>query len=119
MLPGIPDKIYVYYVTLSYLEELLEAGIKVYLHKGFIHAKTIVIDDHVSTVGTTNVDIRSFRLDYEVNALIYNNEFAKSCKEVFLKDIKDCTEVNLGTYNKRRLWHRIFESVCRLIAPLA
>jgi cardiolipin synthase A/B len=119
MLPGIPDKIYVHYVTLSYLEELLTAGIKVYLHKGFIHAKTIVIDDHVSTVGTTNVDIRSFKLDYEVNALIYNTTFAKNCMDVFLKDIKDCRELDLRAYNKRNLWHKIFESLCRLIAPLA
>lgn len=119
MVPGVPDKKYVYYVTLSYLEDLLNAGIKVYLHSGFIHAKTLVIDNHVSTVGTTNVDIRSFRLDYEVNAFIYNTDFAKKCRDTFFNDIKDCKQLDIETYCKRRLWYRMCESVCRLIAPLA
>ncbi len=119
MLPGIPDKRYVYYVTLSHVEELIKAGIKVYFHKGFIHAKTLVIDDHVSTVGTTNMDIRSFKLDYEVNAFVYNTKFAIECRDTFIKDIDDCKNIDIKTFRDRSMWSRFAESFCRLIAPLA
>lgn len=119
MIPGIPDKIFVYYVTLSYIEILLSYGVKVYLHSGFIHAKTIVMDDHVSTVGTTNMDNRSFKLDYEINAFIYNTDFAIKCRDTFLNDINDCTILDYNSYIKRSLWNKFWESVCRFISPLA
>lgn len=119
MIPGIPDKKFVYYVTLSYVQELLEAGIKVYKHAGFLHAKTFVIDDHVSSVGTTNFDIRSFKLDYEVNTLVYNTEFAKVCKNTFLKDIEDSREILLEEFKNRGWWSYFCESICRFVAPLS
>ncbi|MGH4117441.1 cardiolipin synthase [Clostridium sp.] len=119
MLPGIPDIKTVYAVSLLNAAKLLQCGIKVYLHSGFLHAKTLVIDDHVSTVGTANVDIRSFSLDYEVNAFIYNNEFAIKCRDTFLNDIEDCTIFDIETYANRGLWKKIYESVWRFITPLA
>lgn len=119
MLPGVPDKRYVYYITLSFVEELLKSNVKVYLHEGFIHAKTIVIDDHVSTVGTTNMDIRSFKLDYEVNAFVYNTEFAFECRDTFLTDIEACKRINKDEFYHRGIWHRLCESICRFISPLA
>lgn len=119
MLPGIPDKKYVYYVALSYVQELLEAGIHVYFHKGFIHAKTFVSDDHVSSIGTTNLDLRSFKLDYEVNTLVYDTEFALTCREQYLRDVQDSREINLEEWGKRNGWHYVCESICRFIAPLA
>ena len=119
MLPGIPDKKYVYNVAMSYVEELLEAGVRVYTHKGFLHAKTLVIDDHVASVGTTNLDLRSFRLDYEVNTLVYNTPFAVACRDTFLKDTADCSEIELAAFRRRGLGRYIMESLCRFIAPLA
>lgn len=119
MLPGIPDKKYVYYVALSYIQELLEVGIRVYFHTGFIHAKTLVSDDHVSSVGTTNMDLRSFKLDYEINTLVYDTDFALTCKDQYFKDIKDSKEVMLDEWESRSFWHYICESMCRFIAPLA
>ncbi len=119
MLPGIPDKKFVYYVTLSYVQELLENGIRVYIHPGFLHSKTFVIDDQVSSIGTTNFDIRSFKLDYEVNTMVYNEEFALTCKQTFLKDAKQCKELMLENYKKRGKAHYFMESLCRFIAPLA
>ncbi|HEY5588807.1 MAG TPA: cardiolipin synthase [Candidatus Paceibacterota bacterium] len=119
MLPGIPDKKYIYAVSLLNVSKLLKVGVKVYLHSGFLHAKTLVIDDHVSTVGTANIDNRSFSLNYEVNAFIYNNNFAITCRDTFLDDIKDCTIFDIETYSQRGLWKKIYESVWRFIAPLA
>jgi len=119
MLPGIPDKKSIYAVSLLNVAKLLEDGVKVYLHSGFLHAKTLVIDDHVSTVGTANIDIRSFSLNYEVNAFIYNNDFAIKCRDTFLNDINDCTIFDIETYSKRGLWKKIYESIWRFIAPIA
>ncbi len=119
MLPGIPDKKSIYAVSLLNVAKLLKDGVKVYLHSGFLHAKTLVIDDHVSTVGTANIDIRSFSLNYEINAFIYNNDFAIKCRDTFLNDIKDCTIFNIETYSNRGIWKKIYESIWRFIAPLA
>ena len=118
MLPGIPDKKSIYAISLLNASKLLKDGVKVYLHSGFLHAKTLVIDDHVSTVGTANIDIRSFSLFYEVNAFIYDNDFAIKCRDAFLNDIKDCTIFNIETYSKRGLCQKIYESIWRFITPL-
>lgn len=119
MLPGIPDKKSIYAVSLLNVAKLLKDGVKVYLHSGFIHAKTLVIDDHVSTIGSANIDIRSFSLNYEINAFIYNNDFAIKCRDTFLNDIKDCTVFNTETYSKRGVWKKVYESIWRFIAPIA
>ena len=118
MLPGIPDKKSIYAISLFNAAKLLKHGVKVYIHSGFVHAKTFVIDDHVSTVGTANIDIRSFSLFYEVNAFIYNNDFAIKCRDTFLNDIKDCTIFDIETYSKRSLRDKIYESIWRFIAPI-
>lgn len=119
MLPGIADKDFVYKVAMSYVEELLEAGVRIYIHKGFIHSKTMVIDDYVSSIGTTNLDIRSFRLDYEVNLVTYDEDFAVNCKEVFLRDILDCEEVELEKFKKRGKIQYMLECICRFFSPLS
>ena len=118
MLPGIPDKPYVYYVTCSYIEDLLKNNIKVYAHKGFIHSKTIVVDDTMCSVGTTNVDVRSFQLDYEINAFIYDKEFSQNCSDVFMTDINDCKELTLKEFKKRGFFRKCLETVLRLFSPL-
>jgi len=119
MLPGIPDKKSIYAISLLNAAKLLKDGLKVYLHSGFLHAKTLVIDDHVSSVGTANIDIRSFSLNYEINAFIYNNDFAIKCRDTFLDDVKDCTIFDIETYSKRGLWEKTYESIWRFIAPIA
>lgn len=118
MIPGVPDKKFVYYVSLSYVEELLKYGIKIYKHKGFVHSKTFVLDDFVSSVGTANFDVRSFCLNFEMNTMIYSEDFALSCKNAYMKDIKICKEIKLEEYEKRGFRQRICESVGRLITPL-
>lgn len=118
MLPGIPDKQYVYYVTKSYIGELLDAGVKVYLYDGFLHSKTIAVDDAVSTIGTTNIDIRSFELHFEINAFIYHCETTKKCREIFLDDMKHCHEVSIDEYNNRGAWNVFKEGFFRLFSPI-
>lgn len=119
MLPQKPDKPYVYGITLSYAEELLKVGAKIYLREGFLHAKSIVIDDFVTNIGSCNIDIRSFALDYELNALIYQKEFALKNKEAFLEDIKHSRELCLQDMKKRSIFIRAIQKILRLFAPLS
>lgn len=119
MLPQKPDKPYVYGITLSYAEELLKAGAKIYLREGFLHAKSIVIDDFVTNIGSCNIDIRSFVLDYELNALIYQRDFALKNKEAFFEDMKHSRELYLQDMKKRSIFVRALQKILRLFAPLS
>lgn len=119
VIPKKPDHIFMKWIAYSYLEELLEAGVKVYAYnKGFIHAKTMVSDGYVSTVGTANMDIRSFSLNFEVNAFIYNKEVADKLEKQFMIDIEDSDQITLNTFKKRSRRERVMESIMRLFAPI-
>lgn len=103
----------------SHFSEVMDAGVKVYLYKkGFMHAKTLVADDSISTVGSTNFDYRSFELDFEVNAFMYDASFASLMKETFLNDMKDCTLLDPAAWVRRPRLVKWTESVCRLFGPL-
>lgn len=107
------------YATNSYLEKLLEAGVEVYQYtKGFVHAKTIVIDDVFSTVGTANMDYRSFNINFEVNALIYNKPFARELNQVFNSDLENSIQLELNAWKKRNKRTKLTEALARLAAPL-
>jgi len=119
MIPNKPDHMFVYWATYSYVGELLKAGAKVYIYeKGFIHAKMIVIDDEASTVGTANIDVRSFSLNFEVNAFIYDRSISHELAEIFERDIYDCSELTLEQYNNRSNVIKFKESVSRLLTPI-
>jgi cardiolipin synthase len=103
----------------SYIMELLNVNIKVYLYeRGFIHAKTIMADGAVCSIGTANMDIRSFKLNFEVNSFIYNSEFTRVLEDTFKEDIKYCREITKEEFIKRPLTVRIMESIIRLISPI-
>ena len=119
MIPNKPDHPFVYWATYYYAGKLLEAGAKIYHYdKGFIHAKMIVIDDEISTVGTANIDVRSFSLNFEVNAFIYDHDISHNLAEIFEKDILDCTELTIETYGNRSLSVKFKESISRLLSPI-
>jgi len=119
IIPEVSDSWIAEHATFSYLEELLEAGVKVNLYqKGFIHAKTMVIDDIFSTVGTCNLDNRSFEINFEINALIYDEGKTKELKSHFEEDLKDCTSLELERWMERSKWCKLQESFARLWAPL-
>lgn len=105
--------------TNSFLEPLLEAGVKVYrYYKGFVHAKTMVVDDVFSTIGTCNFDNRSFNINFEINALIYDSEESKILKSQFINDLEDCDIVELERWKTRPRFNKLKESFSRLWAPL-
>ncbi len=103
----------------SYYQELLENKVKIYFYKkGFIHAKTIVIDDDFACVGTANMDVRSQELNFEVNTLIYNNDINHQLKELFLKDLESSDNITLQQWKKRSKLYVFFEHLARLFSPL-
>jgi len=103
----------------SYLSGIMEAGVKVYLYQdGFLHAKAMVADDVVSTVGSTNWDYRSFEFNFEVNAFIYDTQFSKHMKSVFLDDQEHCIKIDLEDWENRPRLTRWSESICRMFGPI-
>ncbi len=118
ILPEKKDHFWVYWATRDNIQELLENGIRVYLYRdGFIHKKTILTDKEAS-VGTANMDIRSFTINYEVNAVIYDWSTRNVLQEHFVQDLKKCTEITYESYKERSIFVKIIESVARLTAPL-
>lgn len=119
MFPARPDHALVYWASSSYLGELLRAGVHCYFYeKGFLHAKTMIVDGAIATVGTANTDIRSFRLNFETNAFLYDSALALRLTEIFEADLKDCRELTRAAYRSRPLPARLKESLARLLSPL-
>jgi cardiolipin synthase len=102
-----------------YFSDLLDAGVRIFLYKkGFVHAKTLVCDSMLSVVGTANMDIRSFDLNFEIMSVIYDKAFAHELENAFLKDLDECLEVNPEDWKKRGFLERLVYSVARLISSL-
>lgn len=119
MIPNKPDHPFVYWATLSSSGELLNAGADIYIYQnGFMHAKTIVVDGKISSVGTANIDVRSFRLNFEVNAFLYDEEITKQLEEAFHEDVKLSTQMTKKLYEKRSTGIRFKEAISRLISPV-
>jgi cardiolipin synthase len=119
MIPNKPDHIFVYWATLSNIGELLKAGAQVYIYdNGFIHAKSIVVDERITTVGTANIDIRSLNLNFEINAFIYDTKIAKALITAFERDMEHSRLLTWDSYQQRSKWIRFKESISRLLSPI-
>lgn len=119
MVPGKPDHFFMEWILSANMGELMESGVRIYKYqKGFIHSKTITADGKVASIGTANLDIRSFQLNFEINAIIFDSDFTKEQEEIFANDIKDSKQVILEEYDTRGRYIRIKEALIRLIAPI-
>ena len=119
MFPNKPDHPFVYWATYSFIGELLMYGARAYIYDdGFIHTKAIIVDDVISSVGTCNFDIRSFRLNFEVNAFIYDKPTSQTLRSIFNQDILVSRELTLEDYLQRPLTIKIKESISRLFSPV-
>ena len=117
--PGIPDKKLVYLVTQSYYYQLIEAGVKIYQYTpGFIHAKTVVVDDKVATVGTINFDYRSLYLHFECGVWMFNCSSIYEIKEDYMDTLAKCDEVTLEKIRETSRLKLFGQSLLRLVAPL-
>lgn len=119
MIPSMPDHPFVYWATLKNVASLLEAGVKVYHYEnGFLHSKVLVIDDELASVGTANMDNRSFTLNFEVNAFIYDESVARSLKQAFINDMKVSSRLTEERYEQRSTWIKFKEGISQLLSPI-
>ena len=119
IIPGKSDSRISKWCSLSYIEELLEAGVKIYFYEGgFIHSKYIMADDIFSTVGTTNLDFRSIETNFEVNAFMYDEKFTLQLTKHFRADLRNSREIKLSEWTLRP-WHNKFrESLAHIFSPM-
>lgn len=119
LIPGASDSVFVYYATLSFVKELLEADIEVYLYrKGFNHSKIIMVDNAFCSIGTANMDYRSFSQNFEVNALIYDPVITSELTYWFLEDLKDSEMIDYTEWTKRPIADKFKANIARIASPL-
>jgi cardiolipin synthase len=117
MIPTKRDLPFVHWASLSNVGELLDAGVRAFTYNdGFLHAKTVTIDDSVTSIGTTNWDLRSFKWNFETNAVIYDRSFAERYRKIFEDDMRRCTELTKKSYAGRSRSIKFKESTCRLFS---
>ncbi|HLV69842.1 MAG TPA: cardiolipin synthase [Xanthomarina sp.] len=103
----------------SYYEAMLKSGVEIYRYKkGFVHAKTLVIDDEIAVVGTANMDVRSFDLNFEVNAIIYDEEIANQLQKTFYEDLISTEKIELEQWQNRSVFYKFLDKLARLFSPM-
>jgi len=119
ILPAKADHYVVFWGSRSYYTELLQAGVEIFEYKkGFIHAKVLIVDNEIVSIGTANMDLRSFNHNFELNAMLYDKEISKVAEKQFQQDLLDSRMVILDEFLHRSNLQRIKESICRLFSPL-
>ncbi|ACU58250.1 cardiolipin synthase [Chitinophaga pinensis] len=119
ILPFRGDSFFVQHAAQSYIKSLLDAGVKVYFYqKGFIHAKSIAIDDNLAIVGSVNLDYRSFYLNSEIAVVVYDKTFVHKLNAAFEQDLQDSEHIDRRSWRNRSLWQKFIDGVCRLLTPL-
>ncbi|WP_312355036.1 cardiolipin synthase [Empedobacter sp.] len=119
IIPKKGDSIVVQQASLSFLKPLMKRGVKVYLYeKGFIHAKTITVDDKLAFIGTVNLDYRSFMINFEITSVIENATLLQQMSTQFDRDKEDSELLTIEKWENRSWYNRAFASICRLLAPI-
>lgn len=119
MIPNKPDHPFVYRATQYYAQELLAIGAEVYRYDGgFLHSKVVIIDHEIGTVGSANMDIRSFSLNFEANAFAYDPEFAGQLEALFEQDILDSTKLTIEDFENQSFWMNFIQKFSRLFSPI-
>ncbi|MEZ5106506.1 MAG: cardiolipin synthase [Draconibacterium sp.] len=119
IIPEKSDAVIPKWCSFSYVEELLEAGVKIYFYQGgFIHSKMLIVDDVFSSVGTTNLDFRSLETNFEVNAFIYHEKTARQLVQIFKADLKSSKEIKLQEWALRPWRNKFRESLAHIASPM-
>ena len=119
MIPSKPDHPFVYRATQYFAHALLDKGVEIYQYEpGFLHAKTFVVDDELVSIGSANVDFRSFKLNFETNAFCYDRKLVQQLKESFEKDLANCSRLDKEYFARQSLWLRFKQHFSRLLAPI-
>ncbi len=119
IVPYVPDTWLVHLATLSYVETMLQHGVRVWQYrKGFIHAKTMIVDEMVGVVGSANMDLRSYYSNFEANAHLFGPDAIKRLEQDFLLDLEGASEIDLRTFMKRPRKQKAKEAMARILSPL-
>lgn len=119
MIPNKSDHPFVHGASLSFLKEMIDAGVRVYRYQnGFLHAKTLTIDGKAASVGSANLDVRSFSLNYEANSFIYDKEAVAELDRIYVQDVKLSDQVTKEMFEKRTAFERGKQRLARLVAPI-
>lgn len=119
LVPNRPDKRVVFHASRSYFPELLEAGVKVYEYeRGFMHSKIVIVDHELASIGTSNMDMRSFHLNFEVNAFLFRTKSTQKLVAEYINDLEYAKQLELSLFRKRHIGLRLLESTARLLSPL-
>ena len=119
IIPSSSNHPIVSWASQSYVDEMLRGGVRVFVYRErFIHAKTMIVDDDIASVGTANLDALSFAINYEVQAFVYSREIVDELTKVFSVDLSNCSEENLSTRRKRPAMMRVKELAGRLLSPI-
>lgn len=119
LVPNRPDKRIVFHASRSYFPELLEAGVKIYEYeRGFMHSKIVIVDGELASIGTSNMDMRSFHLNFEVNAFLFRTKSTQKLVAEYINDLEYARQMDLKTFQKRHIGFRLLESTARLLSPL-
>lgn len=119
MMTGRPDKRIPFWVAHTYFEDLINAGVNIYLYEeGFLHAKVLIVDEIISTVGSCNMDTRSFHLDYEVNVFFYDKKTTSDLIAQYNVDVAECRQITFEDIRGLSIFRRLRNSIFRMIAPV-
>jgi cardiolipin synthase A/B len=119
LVPNRPDKRIVFHASRSYFPELLKAGVKVYEYeRGFMHSKIVIVDHELASIGTSNMDMRSFHLNFEVNAFLFRTKSTQKLVAEYINDLEYAKQLELTSFRKRHFGLRLIESTSRLLSPL-
>jgi cardiolipin synthase len=116
---GCGDNPVAYWAAYTYITDMIDTGVEIHMYQpGYLHAKTISVDGLACSIGSANFDIRSFNIDYELNAIIYDKSLTRQLEADFLNDLKECTPFNLAEYEAQPFHIRFRDAVSRLASPL-
>ncbi|GHH98465.1 cardiolipin synthase [Neobacillus kokaensis] len=119
LVPNRPDKRIVFHASRSYFPELLEAGVKIFQYeRGFMHSKIVIVDNELASIGTSNMDMRSFHLNFEVNAFLFRTKSTQKLVEEYENDLQYSKQIDLKAFEERHIGFRLLESTARLLSPL-
>jgi len=119
MIAGVPDKWLPYWSAFTYFKDLIKSGVRIYhYNKGFMHSKVVMVDNEICSVGSANMDVRSFHLNYELNSVIYDKKITGRLEKNFLKDLRYCDEFTYSDYKKLGILRKLRNSLARLVTPL-
>ncbi|MBT3201482.1 MAG: cardiolipin synthase [Phycisphaerales bacterium] len=119
LIPKKPDSVLVYLSGFAFLGEMIESGVKIYRYApGFLHQKVFLVDHYVAAVGTANLDNRSFRLNFEITAVVIDDEFASEIEEMFASDFANSSPMTIEQIESKSFWFKLASRAAHLLAPL-